>query len=62
MDFYGLLNFVLGLTESLFSAHKEEYSEHERASLKQLYQAKVCIDCICLLILNYCSRFFAFDR
>lgn len=29
------------LTESLFSSHKDEYPEHERASLKQLYQAKV---------------------
>ncbi|XP_074264471.1 exocyst complex component SEC10b-like isoform X2 [Silene latifolia] len=32
---------VEGLTESLFSAHKEEYPEHEQASLKQLYQAKM---------------------
>ncbi|XP_021771292.1 exocyst complex component SEC10b-like [Chenopodium quinoa] len=32
---------VEGLTESLFSAHKDEYPEHERASLKQLYQAKM---------------------
>ncbi|GLT47745.1 hypothetical protein SLA2020_214110 [Shorea laevis] len=30
---------VEGLTESLFSAHKDEYPEHEQASLKQLYQA-----------------------
>lgn len=29
------------LTESLFSSHKDEYPEHEQASLKQLYQAKV---------------------
>ncbi|KAL9279248.1 Exocyst complex component SEC10b [Arabidopsis thaliana] len=29
------------LTESLFSSHKDEYPEHERASLKQLYQAKM---------------------
>ncbi|KAH9602142.1 hypothetical protein KSS87_016597 [Heliosperma pusillum] len=32
---------VEGLTESLFSAHKEEYPQHEQASLKQLYQAKM---------------------
>lgn len=32
---------VEGLTESLFSAHKDEYPEHERASLRQLYQAKM---------------------
>ncbi|KAH9626737.1 hypothetical protein KSS87_022051 [Heliosperma pusillum] len=32
---------VEGLTESLFSAHKDEYPEHEQASLKQLYQAKM---------------------
>ena len=32
---------VSGLTESLFSAHKEDYPEHEQESLKQLYQAKV---------------------
>ncbi|KAF2291173.1 hypothetical protein GH714_020506 [Hevea brasiliensis] len=32
---------VEGLTESLFSSHKDEYPEHEQASLRQLYQAKV---------------------
>ncbi|KAL5792329.1 hypothetical protein ACOSP7_000923 [Xanthoceras sorbifolium] len=32
---------IEGLTESLFSAHKDEYPEHERASLRQLYQAKM---------------------
>ncbi|XVF50289.1 hypothetical protein PTKIN_Ptkin04bG0084300 [Pterospermum kingtungense] len=32
---------VEGLTESLFSAHKDEYPEHEQASLRQLYQAKL---------------------
>ncbi|KAI0519984.1 hypothetical protein KFK09_007449 [Dendrobium nobile] len=32
---------VEGLTESLFSAHKDDYPEHEQASLRQLYQAKV---------------------
>ncbi|KAL9247044.1 hypothetical protein vseg_020515 [Gypsophila vaccaria] len=32
---------VEGLTESLFSAHKDEYPEHEQASLKQLYKAKM---------------------
>lgn len=32
---------VEGLTESLFSVHKEEYPEHEQASLRQLYQAKM---------------------
>ncbi|XP_022738905.1 exocyst complex component SEC10b-like isoform X2 [Durio zibethinus] len=32
---------VEGLTESLFSAHKDEYPEHEQASLGQLYQAKL---------------------
>ncbi|KAL3737594.1 hypothetical protein ACJRO7_019175 [Eucalyptus globulus] len=32
---------VEGLTESLFSSHKDEYPEHEQASLGQLYQAKM---------------------
>lgn len=32
---------VEGLTESLFSVHKDEYPEHEQASLRQLYQAKL---------------------
>ncbi|CAA7394210.1 unnamed protein product [Spirodela intermedia] len=32
---------VEGLTESLFLAHKDEYHEHEQASLKQLYRAKM---------------------
>ncbi|GLT84635.1 hypothetical protein SLE2022_028540 [Rubroshorea leprosula] len=32
---------VQGLTESLFSAHRDEYPEYEQASLKQLYQAKM---------------------
>ncbi|RVW47047.1 Exocyst complex component SEC10a [Vitis vinifera] len=32
---------VEGLTESLFLAHKDEYPEHEQASLRQLYQAKM---------------------
>lgn len=32
---------VEGLTESLFTAHKDEYIEHEQASLRQLYKAKV---------------------
>ncbi|KAF9594498.1 hypothetical protein IFM89_031616 [Coptis chinensis] len=32
---------VEGLTESLFLSHKDEYPEHEQASLKQLYQAKM---------------------
>ncbi|KAM7276097.1 hypothetical protein ACFE04_017963 [Oxalis oulophora] len=32
---------IEGLTESLFSAHKDEYSEIERASLKQLFKAKL---------------------
>uniref|UniRef100_A0A1D1YYH3 Exocyst complex component 5 n=1 Tax=Anthurium amnicola TaxID=1678845 RepID=A0A1D1YYH3_9ARAE len=32
---------VDGLTESLFLAHKDEYPEHEQASLRQLYQAKM---------------------
>ncbi|KAF5182264.1 Exocyst complex component [Thalictrum thalictroides] len=32
---------VEGLTESLFLSHKDEYSEHEQASLRQLYQAKM---------------------
>ncbi|WRX17268.1 Exocyst complex component Sec10-like - like 1 [Theobroma cacao] len=30
-----------GLTECLFSVHKDEYPEHEQASLRQLYQAKL---------------------
>ena len=36
-------SFATGLTESLFSSHKDEYPEHEQASLRQLYQAKVCV-------------------
>ncbi|THG19497.1 hypothetical protein TEA_012835 [Camellia sinensis var. sinensis] len=32
---------ILGLTESLFTAQKDEYIEHEQASLRQLYKAKV---------------------
>ncbi|GMP61326.1 hypothetical protein CsSME_00023832 [Camellia sinensis var. sinensis] len=32
---------VEGLTESLFTAQKDEYIEHEQASLRQLYKAKV---------------------
>ncbi|OAY62237.1 exocyst complex component SEC10b isoform X2 [Manihot esculenta] len=32
---------VEGLTESLFSSHKDEFLEHEQASLRQLYQAKM---------------------
>ncbi|KAK4804121.1 hypothetical protein SAY86_003938 [Trapa natans] len=32
---------IEGLTESLFSSHKDEYPEHEQASLRQLYQAKM---------------------
>ncbi|KAL9265068.1 Exocyst complex component SEC10a-like protein [Drosera capensis] len=32
---------VEGLTESLFTSHKEEYPEHERASLRQLNKAKM---------------------
>ncbi|KAG5251767.1 exocyst complex component SEC10b [Salix suchowensis] len=32
---------VEGLTESLFSSHKDEYPEHEQASLRQLYEAKM---------------------
>ncbi|KAK9144987.1 hypothetical protein Sjap_004890 [Stephania japonica] len=32
---------VEGLTESLFIAYKDEYLEHEQASLKQLYRAKL---------------------
>ncbi|GAB2284655.1 Exocyst complex component 5 [Dionaea muscipula] len=32
---------VEGLTESLFAAHKEEYPELERASLRQLFKAKI---------------------
>ncbi|KAL7203312.1 hypothetical protein ACSBR2_016581 [Camellia fascicularis] len=32
---------VEGLTESLFTAHKEEYVEHDQASLRQLYKAKM---------------------
>ncbi|OIW04553.1 hypothetical protein TanjilG_13935 [Lupinus angustifolius] len=30
-----------GLTESLFSSHKDEYPEFEQASLRQLYKAKM---------------------
>ncbi|KAF5946276.1 hypothetical protein HYC85_016504 [Camellia sinensis] len=33
--------FETGLTESLFTAQKDEYIEHEQASLRQLYKAKV---------------------
>ncbi|XP_068659031.1 exocyst complex component SEC10b-like isoform X1 [Aristolochia californica] len=32
---------VEGVTESLFSIHKDDYPEHEQASLGQLYQAKM---------------------
>ncbi|GFY92489.1 exocyst complex component sec10 [Actinidia rufa] len=32
---------VEGLTESLFTAHKDEYIEQEQASLRQLYKAKI---------------------
>ncbi|XP_058076178.1 exocyst complex component SEC10b-like isoform X2 [Magnolia sinica] len=32
---------VEGLTESLFLVHKDEYTEYEQASLRQLYQAKM---------------------
>ncbi|XP_054802441.1 exocyst complex component SEC10b [Prosopis cineraria] len=32
---------VEGLTESLFSNHKDEYPEYEQASLRQLYQVKM---------------------
>ncbi|XP_048422090.1 exocyst complex component SEC10b [Pyrus x bretschneideri] len=32
---------IEGLTESLFSSHKDGYPEHEQASLKQLYHAKM---------------------
>ncbi|KAI4355142.1 hypothetical protein L6164_003942 [Bauhinia variegata] len=32
---------VEGLTESLFSNHKDEYPEYERASLRQLYRVKM---------------------
>ncbi|KAK8686652.1 hypothetical protein V6N13_125675 [Hibiscus sabdariffa] len=32
---------VEGLAESLFSSHKDEYPDHEQASLRQLYQAKL---------------------
>ncbi|OWM88169.1 exocyst complex component SEC10b [Punica granatum] len=32
---------IEGLTESLFSSHKDEYPEHEQASLRQLYRAKM---------------------
>ena len=31
----------LGLTESIYVAHKDEYTEFEQASLRQLYQSKV---------------------
>ncbi|KAF7139382.1 hypothetical protein RHSIM_Rhsim07G0010700 [Rhododendron simsii] len=34
-------SFDTGLTESLFTAHKDEYIEHEQASLRQLYKAKM---------------------
>ncbi|XP_028057999.1 exocyst complex component 5-like [Camellia sinensis] len=34
-------SFETGLTESLFTAQKDEYIEHEQASLRQLYKAKV---------------------
>lgn len=32
---------VEGLTESLFSSHKDEYPEYEQASLRQLYKMKM---------------------
>lgn len=33
--------FLLGLTESIYVAHKDEYTEFEQASLRQLFQSKV---------------------
>ncbi|KAJ4728212.1 exocyst complex component sec10 [Melia azedarach] len=32
---------IEGVTECLFTTHKEEYPEHEQASLRQLYHAKM---------------------
>ncbi|XP_058777894.1 exocyst complex component SEC10b-like isoform X1 [Vicia villosa] len=32
---------ISGLTESLFSNHKDEYPEYEQASLRQLYKVKM---------------------
>lgn len=46
-------SLATGLTESLFLVHKDEYPEHEQASLRQLYQAKVSLPpsiCICVSV------------
>ena len=45
-----------GLTESLFSNHKDEYPEYERASLRQLYQVKVLIVSIFFFFFFYCAN------
>jgi hypothetical protein len=34
---------LLGLTESIYVSHKDEYTEFEQASLRQLHQSKVKI-------------------
>ncbi|KAG5021641.1 hypothetical protein JHK85_017983 [Glycine max] len=36
-----LQDYCNGLTESLFSSHKDEYPEYEQASLRQLYKVKM---------------------
>lgn len=38
---YLIISLNTGLIESLFIAHKDEYPEHEQASLRQLYRSKV---------------------
>jgi hypothetical protein len=40
---YFLFCLHLGLTESIYVTHKDEYTEFEQASLGQLYQSKVIL-------------------
>lgn len=49
-----------GLTVSLFFSHKDEYVEHEQASLKQLYQAKVPYSLISSFHSDFCRLDFVF--
>ena len=55
-DLIASLSDAPGLTESLFSAHKDDYPEHEQASLRQLYQAKVCSNAFQLCVYSMRSR------
>ena len=42
-NLFVFLLFISGLTESLFLGHKDEYPEYEQASLRQLFDLKVCL-------------------